>query len=169
MSLSLYDVSIPVLVRHLDILGGLLTKAEANAKARAIDPSVFVNARLAPDMFPLSRQIQIASDGAKGAGARLAGVEIPSYPDTETSFDDLRARLAKTVDFLKSLDPAAIAGAEDRTIILKLRGTDVPFTARSFLLTFALPNFFFHVVTAYNILRENGVDVGKGDYLGAIA
>lgn len=167
MSLSMYQASVPVLVRALTSLSAILKKAEAHAEARKIDPAVMLGWRLAPDMFHLTRQVQIASDGAKGCAARLAGVEIPSFPDTETTFADLQARIAKTIDFIKGLDKAAIEGSAEREIVLKLRGNDVPFTGVSFLTGFALPNFTFHIVTAYAILRSIGVEIGKLDYLGA--
>lgn len=166
MSLSIYETSVPVLIRALGVLSDLLDKGEAHARAQDLDPAELTQARLAPDMLPLARQIHIATDGAKGAGARLAGVEIPSYPDTETTFPELRARIARTIDFLKDLDPAAFTGAEDRQVELKVGGSTIPFSGRDFLLTFALPNFFFHIVTAYDILRHKGVAIGKRDYLG---
>src|SRR5260370_31533884 len=125
-------------------------------RSRKIDPAVFINARLAPDMFPLSRQVQSASDSAKGCAARLAGVEIPSYADTETTFPELQARIAKTVAFLQSLAPELIDGSEERAIVLKLRGQETKLTGQYYLLNFVLPNFFFHAVTAYDILRHNG-------------
>jgi hypothetical protein len=167
MPLSMYQASIPVLTRALGILATLLDKAAAHAEARKIDPAVFINARLAPDMFSLARQVQSASDAAKGCGARLAGVEVPSFPDTETSFPELKARIDKTVAFLETLKPAQIDGSEERTITLKLGGREIGFTGQRFLLTFSLPNFFFHVTTAYDILRHNGVELGKRDFLGA--
>jgi hypothetical protein len=117
-------------------------------------------------MFPLSRQVQIACDSAKGAAARLAGVEIPKHEDTEQTFAELKARIAKTLDFVESLKPAQIDGSEDREVVLKLRGQDVKFNGLQYLLGFAYPNFYFHVTTAYNILRHNGVEIGKRDYIG---
>jgi hypothetical protein len=167
MPLSLYQASIPVLTRALGILSTLLDKAAAHAEARKIDPAVFITARLAPDMFALGRQVQAASDAAKSCGARLAGLEVPSFPDTETTFPELKARIARTVAFLESLKPAQIDGQEERAITLKLGGHEVRFTGERFLFTFSLPNFFFHVVTAYDILRHNGVELGKRDYLGS--
>lgn len=167
MSLSMFHASIPVFIRQLASLSAILKKAEAHAEARKVEPSVFINARLAPDMFPLSRQVQSATDSAKGCGARLAGAEVPSYADTETTFPELQARITKTVAFLQSLGPELIDGSEERTIVLKLRGKEVSFTGRNYLLNFALPNFFFHVVTAYDIVRHNGVEIGKSDYLGS--
>jgi len=166
MPLSMYQASIPVFVRMLGNLSAILKKAEANAEARKIDPSVYVNARLAPDMHPLSRQIQIATDGVKGCAARLAGVEIPSYPDTETTFAELEARIAKTVAFLESFTPAQIDPSDERTITLKLGPNEMSFPGPVYLLNFVTPNFYFHVTTAFAILRHNGVDIGKMDFLG---
>ena len=166
MPLSLYDASIPVLKRGLTNLATLLTKAEASAVARKIDPSVFLTARLAPDMHPLARQVQIVSDGAKGGAARLTGGESPSFPDTEASFAELQTRIAKTIAYLDGFTVDQFAGAETREIVLKTPNGDFSFTGQSFLLTFMLPNFFFHITTAYNILRHNGVELGKIDYLG---
>jgi hypothetical protein len=167
MSLSMYQASVPVFLRMLTNLQAILDKAAKHAEAKKIDPSVFVNARLAPDMFALARQVQVATDSAKGCAARLAGVEVPSYADTEASFPELQARIAKTLDFLKSLKPQQIDGSEERTVTLKLRGKDVSFKGQPYLLNFAMPNFYFHVTTAYDILRHNGVEVGKMDYLGS--
>jgi hypothetical protein len=168
MSLSMYQASVPVFLRQLNNLKAVLDKGAADAEARKIEPSVFVNARLAPDMFALARQIQIMTDTAKGAGARLAGIEVPSYADTETTFPELQARVDKTIDFLKGLKPDQIDGSEERAITLKMRSGEVNFTGQSYLLHFALPNFFFHYTTAYAILRHNGVAVGKMDYLGGV-
>jgi hypothetical protein len=163
----MYQASIPVFVRALGNLSAILDKAAANAEARKIDPAVFINARLAPDMFPLSRQVQSASDSAKGCAARLAGIEVPRYEDTESTFLELQARIAKTVAFLQSLGPELIDGSEERAIVLKLRGQETTFTGQNYFLNFALPNFFFHAVTAYDILRHNGVEIGKRDFLGS--
>jgi len=168
MSLSMYQASVPVFLRNLKNLSAILDKGLANAEARKIDPTVFVNARLAPDMHALARQIQIATDTAKGCGARLAGIEVPSYEDTETTFPELQARIAKTMAFLQGFTAAQIDGSEDRAITLKMRAGDVNFTGQNYLLNFALPNFFFHYTTAYAILRHNGVDVGKMDYIGGM-
>lgn len=168
MTVALYTYSVPVFLRHLAILQNVLDMAEKNAVERKIDPSVFVNARLAPDMLPLARQIQIATDGAKGCGARLAGVEIPSFADTETTFDELRARIAKTVEFLSSLKADAMQGDENRDVVVKIKGEDRHFKAVEYLQTFAVPNFYFHVSIAYAILRAQGVPIGKMDYLGAL-
>ena len=167
MSLTMYHASVPVFLRALANLSAILRKAEAHAVARKIDPVVFVNARLAPDMFTLSRQVQSASDSAKGCAARLAGMEVPRWEDTEASLPELQARIAKTVAFLQAVSPELIAGSEERKVVLKLRGQEVNFSGQAYLLSFALPNFFFHVVTAYDILRHNGVEIGKIDYLGS--
>ena len=166
MTLTMYQASAPRFAAMLKNLSAILDKAAAHAEARKIDPLVLTSARLAPDMFPLSRQVQIACDGAKGAMARLAGVEIPKHEDTEKTFDELKARIAKTVAFIESFKPAQIDGTEDRDIVLKLRGKDVSFKGMPYLLGFAYPNFYFHVTTAYAILRHNGVELGKGDFLG---
>lgn len=167
MSLSIYQISVPVFIRMLGNLSAILAKAEAHAQAKNIDPSVFLNARLAPDMFALTRQVQIASDAAKGCGARLAGVDIPSFADEEKSFADLQARIAKTVDFLKGLKPEQFEGAENRDITIKTPSRELHFKGLDFLLHFANANFYFHVTTAYAILRHNGVEIGKMNYLGA--
>ena len=166
MSLSMYQISIPVFTRVLGNLSAILNKAAAHAEAKKIDPSVFINSRLAPDMFPLARQVQIAADAVKGCGARLAGVDIPSFADTETTFPELQERIAKTVAFLKTLAAEQIDGSESRTVTIKLRGSDVQFLGLPYLTDFVLPNLFFHVTTSYAILRHNGVELGKGDYLG---
>ncbi len=167
MSLSMYDASIPFFVRTLTNLSKILGKAIAYAEAKKIEPSVLVNARLAADMFPLSRQVQIACDMVKGGAARLAGVEIPSYADTETTLQELQARIAKTVAFLQSISPAQIDGSEDRTVTLKVGGKDRSFKGKPYLFSFVYPNLHFHATTAYDLLRHNGLDIGKFDYLGS--
>ena len=166
MPLSIYDISVPVLKRGLTNLSAHLKKAEASAEARGFDAAVLLSARLAPDMHPLSRQVQIASDGAKGGVARLTGTDAPSFPDTETTFAELHERIAKTIAYLDTLTPAQFDGAETREIVLKTPMGDFPFTGHSFALTFMLPNLFFHLTTAYNILRHNGVAIGKMDFIG---
>ena len=166
MSLSMYQASIPVLIHNLKTLSAILKKGAAHAKARGIDPVVLFNARLYPDMFALSRQVQIAADMAKGGAARLAGVEIPSFADTETTFADLQERLARTVAFLKSIRPAQVEGSERREITLQMRMGAVTFPGQYYLLSWVLPNVLFHITTAYNILRHNGVELGKWDFLG---
>jgi hypothetical protein len=162
----MYQASAPRFANSLRNLSAILDKAQAHAEAKKIDPLVFTQSRLAPDMFPLSRQVQIACDSAKGAVARLAGAEIPKHEDTEQTFAELKARIAKTVDIVESFKPAQIDGSEDREVLLKLRGQDVKFNGLQYLLGFAYPNFYFHVTTAYNILRHNGVEIGKRDYIG---
>jgi uncharacterized protein len=166
MTLSMYEASIPVLDRGLANLAAVLKKGLAFAEERKIDPAVLIAARLAPDMRPLSSQIQIASDAAKGAAARLAGVAVPSFADTETTFAELEERIAKTRAFLKTVGPAQIDGSEQRSIALKFGPREVTFTGQDYLFGFVLPNFYFHVTTAYDILRHNGAPLGKMDYLG---
>ncbi len=166
MSVSMYQSSIPVFVRFLNNLSEILSQAEKFAESKKIDESVLVNARLAPDMYPLSRQIQIASDAVKGCTARLAGLELPSFPDTETTFAELQARIQKTKDFVQSVTPEQIDGSEIRPITLKVGGHELSFEGRSYLSNFVLPNFFFHISMTYAILRHNGVDLGKKTYLG---
>lgn len=168
MSLSMYQISIPVFIRQLSNLSAILKKAEEHALARKIEAEVFINARLAPDMFPLSRQVQIATDGAKGCAARLAGVEVPSYPDTEKTFPELQARIAKTIEFLKTFNAKQIDGSEERKVTLKLRGQDTTFSGQPYLLNFVLPNLYFHITTTYAILRHNGLDIGKKDFIGGL-
>jgi len=167
MSISMYQITIPVFTRVLGNLSAILTKAVAHAETKKIDPSVFINSRLAADMLPFSRQVQIATDAVKGCAARLAGVDIPSFADTEASFSELQERIAKTLAFLKTLSEEQIDGSESRTVTIQLRGKDVQFAGLPYLTSFVLPNLFFHVTTAYAILRHNGVELGKADYLGA--
>ena len=168
MSSLMHDASVGVFTQFLTSLSAVLTKAAANAEARKIDPSVLVNARIAPDMFPLTRQVQIATDHAKGASARLAGVEPPPYADTETTFPELQARIAKTLEFVKSLKPAQFEGSESRDVTITVGGQKMTFKGSIYLNHFALPNFYFHCTATYAILRHNGVDVGKRDFLGSI-
>jgi hypothetical protein len=167
MSLDMYQASIPVFARMLGNLSTILTKAVTHAEARKIDPSVFITSRLAPDMLPLSRQVQIATDMVKGCAARLAGLDVPSYEDNETTFAELQARIAKTVAFLQSVSPEQINGSEERIVMLKLRGKEISFLGQPYLLDFVLPNFYFHITTTYAILRHNGVEIGKLDYIGS--
>ena len=167
MSLSIHRASIPVLVRGLRNLSHILPKGEAHAAAKGLAPATLIEASLAPDMYNLARQVQLASDSAKGCGARLAGIDNPSFADTETSFAELQARIEKTIAFLQSIAEAQLDGAETRQVTLKLRGGERHFTGADYLFNFVLPNFFFHVTTAYDILRHKGVELGKPDYLGA--
>jgi hypothetical protein len=162
----MHQASIPVFVRGLNVLSGLLRKGEAHARENGLDPACLIGARLAPDMLPLSGQVQRASDTSKLSGVRLSGVAAPSFPDTETTFPELQERIAKTVAYLDGIPPDALEGSEDKPIGLKFGTRQVDFTGTSYLLTFALPNFFFHVATAHGILRHRGVAVGKIDYLG---
>ena len=168
MSLSMYQASVPAFVQMLNNLSAILDKAEAHAKNRKVDPEVLLNYRLAADMFPFIRQVQVAADLAKGAAARLAGVEVPKHDDTEKTFADLKARLAKTVTFVQSFKPDDIDGSEDREINLTLGEHTMSFKGQPYLLHFVLPNFYFHCTTAYDILRHCGVELGKRDFSGAI-
>jgi hypothetical protein len=168
MSISMYDFSIPVLTRGLTNLSAILDKAAAHAAAKKFDPAVLAQSRLFPDMHPLVRQVQIACDTAKGAAARLAGVEVPKHEDTETTFADLKARIAKTLDFVKSITAAQVKDSESRNIEIKFPNGAWKFTGLAYLADFALPNFYFHVGIVYALLRKAGVEVGKSDYLGAI-
>ena len=168
MPISFYQAALAPCLQSLDALAVILTKAAADATERKIDPAVLLQARLYPDMLPLVRQVQIATDGAKAGGARLAGVDNPSFPDTETTFDELQARLAKCVAFLHSLDRAAIDAAADRRIEFTVAKQSMAMMAPEYIAGWMLPNFFFHVTTAYNILRHNGLSVGKRDFLGAV-
>jgi len=160
MAYDIYDASIPPLIHMLGSLKAILAKGEAHG---GIDPA---EARLASDMLPLKAQVYIATDGAKGCGARLAGVEIPKYEDTEVTFAELQARVAKTIDFLKGLDRKAFAGAENKEVVLKFPSNTFEFNGATYVGQFVLPNVYFHISTAYGILRNAGVALGKSDYLG---
>jgi hypothetical protein len=162
------DASLPVILQYLENLSAILDKAASYCEARKIDPAVLLNCRLFPDMFPLVRQVQIVTDNAKGMTARLAGIDVPSYADTETTFPELKARLAKTIAFVSGVAPEQINGSEDRAISFKAGPTERHFTGQRYLTHYALPNFFFHLMTAYAILRSNGLDIGKKDFLGPI-
>jgi hypothetical protein len=168
MALSLFDVSIPVLVRGLSNLSVIIDKAAAYAEAKKLDAAALTQARLFPDMFPLIRQVQIACDTAKGGAARLAGIDIPQHPDNETTLPELKQRIAKTSDFIQGIRAKQLEGAETRSIELKGANRTLSFTGLSYLNNFVLPNFYFHESICYAILRHNGVEVGKSDYLGAI-
>lgn len=168
MTISMYQASVPTFIHNLSSLLTLLDKASEYAAAKKFDPNVLVTSRLAPDMFPLARQIQIASDIVKGGAARLAGVDVPSYQDTESTIAELKARIAKTIDFLKTFTAQQIDGSEERTISLTVAGNALTFKGQNYLLYWILPNFYFHVTTAYDILRHNGVEIGKRDFLGNI-
>jgi hypothetical protein len=166
MSLSLYDVSIPVFTLSLTNLAVILDKAASFADEKKVDPKALPQARLIVDMLPLSAQVQIACDTAKGAAARLAGVEIPKHEDTEATIGDLKGRVEKTLAFIRGLKPDQFQGAETREIVLTFPQNTLKFTGTSYLTNFALPNFFFHVTMAYALLRKNGVALGKRDFLG---
>jgi hypothetical protein len=167
MAYAIYDASIPVMVRSLTALSKILDKAVAQAKAEDKPLAGFIDARLVPDMRPFTFQIQSASDAAKACAARLAGIEAPAMPDTETTFPELSARIKKTIDFLNTIKPEQLKGAEDREIVLKFPNGEFKFSGKDFLAGFSLPNFFFHVTTAYAILRHKGINIGKMDFLGA--
>jgi hypothetical protein len=166
MTISMYAASAPVFVQGLKGLSILLDKAEAYAKARKIDESVLLQARIFPDMFPFMRQCQIVTDNAKGAMARLAGQTPPSYEDNETSFETLKARVAKTIAFVESFTADQIDGSEERDILLKFPSGEMTFKGQAYLLNHVLPNFFFHATTAYDLMRQAGVELTKGNYMG---
>jgi len=165
VAISIYDQFVPVFSHMLQALDKVLSKAEADAAARKIDLDVFVNGRLAPDMLPLTRQIQIMTDQAKGCASRLAGQDPPKWPDEEKTFADLHARIAKTIAHLKTFKPEQFEGSEKRAIELKFPNATFNFTGKDYLLKNVIPNFYFHYTTAYAILRHNGVPIGKGDFL----
>ena len=169
MGFGIHDASLPVLVHTLKALSAILKKAANHAKAKNIDPAVLLQSRLFPDMFPLVRQVQIATDMSKGGAARLAGVDNPAFPDTETSFAELQDRLDRTIAFIKSVKSAQMAGAESRPVTLQLGRGPVSFArGQDYLMGWVLPNVYFHVTTAYNILRHCGVELSKSDFLGAV-
>ncbi|MDX1916090.1 MAG: DUF1993 domain-containing protein [Methylophilus sp.] len=164
--LDMYTFSIPPLQRTLRNLSNILKKGESYAQSKEVDPSVLLNARLFVDMYPLVRQVQIATDMSKGAGARLAGIEIPKFEDNETTFEELQARIDKTIMFLNSIESAQLAESESRDITITIRNIDLHFSGLDYLLHWVLPNVYFHVTTAYDILRHQGVALSKSDYLG---
>ena len=166
MPISMYQASAPRFANILRNLSAILEKAEAHCAAKKIEPAALTSYRLFPDMFPLTRQVQIASDTAKGAVARLAGIDIPKYEDTEQTFAELKARIAKTIDFVESVSASKIDGSDEKEIVLQMRSGERRFKGMQYLLGHAYPNFYFHVTTAYNILRHNGVEVGKADFIG---
>ena len=169
MAISMYSASVPVFNRLLGHLAAWLDKAEAHAEAKKFDTSVYLAARLAPDMLPFTKQIQIACDAAKFGVARLAGVEAPKFEDNEASFADLRERIRKTVAFVNSVPASAIDGSEDRDITVPRRDGNIVLKGEFYLKHYVQPNFYFHVTTAYALLRHNGVPLGKGDFLGALS
>jgi len=168
MTISMYQASVPLLIRMLTNLKGILEKGLAHAQAKKIDEAVFLNARLYPDMFALTRQVQIAADFARATGARLAGQEPPGYEDNEKTFAELISRVERSIEYLRTVTPGMIDGSEAREIIRPIRGEPKKFTGIGYLLQFALPNFFFHTTTAYAILRHGGVELGKNDFIGAL-
>ena len=165
MNISMYQASAPRFVNALRNLSAILDKAQAHAEGKKIDQAALTNFRLYPDMFPMKRQVQIACDTAKGAVARLAGVEVPKHEDTEETFAELKARIAKTIAFVESIKSTQIDGSEEKNIHLKLGPREVDYKGMQYLLGHALPNFYFHVTTAYDILRHHGVELAKRDYL----
>lgn len=168
MKISMYEASIPTFLLTLNNLKAILEKGAAHAAARKYDPNLLAATRLTADMLPLTRQIQIASDAAKGAAARLSGVEPPKFEDNETTLADLIARVSKTIDYLQGFKPEQFEGSDDRTVTIPTQRQTFTFPGLVYLRHWALPNFFFHVTTAYNLLRSNGVEIGKADYLGGV-
>ena len=168
MALSMHSASVPIFVRMLGNLAAWLDKAEAHAREKKFEPQVYLSARLAPDMLPLTTQIQIACDAAKFCVARLAGVEAPPFADDEKGLDDLRQRVRKTIDYVQSVPAAKIDGSDGREVSVPRRSGAITMTGEAYLKHFALPNFFFHVTTTYALLRHNGVELGKIDFLGAL-
>jgi hypothetical protein len=167
MAFNMYHASVPVFIRGLRNLSGFLAKGHADAEARKIDFAVLIQSRMAPDMFPLARQVQIATDMVKNGAARLAGTEIPSYPDTETTHEELQARLQKTIEFLEGFKEAQFEGSESREVVLKFPHGEMSFSGADYLTGFVLPNLYFHSTAAFVILRHNGVQIGKRDFMGA--
>ena len=166
MTISMYQASVPRFANMLGNLSAILDKAQAHADAKKIDVSVLTGSRLFPDMFPMSRQVQIACDTAEGVVARLAGVAIPAHDDSEKTLAELKTRIASAIAFIQTMTPAQIDGTEDKAIVTKRGDKETHYTGMQFLLGHAVPNVYFHITTAYNILRHNGVEVGKRDYLG---
>ncbi len=166
MQISMYEALVPTANRMLGNVSALLDKAEAFAAQKKIEPSVLLNARLAPDMFTLTRQVQIGCDMIKGGAARLAGVDVPAFPDTETTIAELKTRIAKNLEFINGIDAAKFQGSEDRDIVLALRTGEMRFKGLNYLRDFVLPNLYFHATTTYAILRHNGVEIGKNDFIG---
>ena len=166
MSISMHELTVRTILKAFEGLSLFLDRAEADAAKRGYDVGVLLSARLAPDMLPLTRQVQLASDSGKSIAARLSGTELPSFPDTETTLPELRERIRKTVDFVAGIDPAKFEGSETRAVEVPRRGSDpLKFDGKDYLIAFGLPNFYFHITTAYAILRHNGVELGKRDYM----
>lgn len=168
MALSMYQASVPVFIKTLGNLANILDKGAAYAATKKVDQAVLLGYRIAPDMLAMVRQVQIACDFAKGASARLAGMDVPAWEDNEKSFDDLKARIAKTIDYCKGFKPEQIDDSEDRDIHVKVAGNPVTYKGQPYLLHSVLPNFFFHATTAYDILRHCGVEIGKRDFIGQV-
>ena len=166
MTISMYQASVPRFINILGNLSLILDKAQAYADAKKLDPAALTTSRLFPDMLPMSAQVQIACDAAKGAAARLAGVDSPVFEDTEKTMAELKARIAKTIAFLRTIEPVQIDGTEEKEIVIKRGDKETRYKGMQFLLGHATPNFYFHVATTYNILRHNGVEIGKRDYIG---
>jgi hypothetical protein len=166
MTISMYQASVPRFIHMLGNLSALLDKAQAHVEARKLDETALTGFRLYPDMLPMARQVMIVTDTAKGLAARLAGVDIPVYEDTEKTLAELKARIAKTIAYLQTFKPAQIDGTEDKEIVIKRGDKEARYTGQQFMLGHAVPNFYFHVTTTYAILRHNGVEIGKKDYLG---
>ena len=166
MTISMYQASVPRFVNILGNLSNILDKAQAYVDARKLDSAALTTYRLFPDMLPMTTQVRIACDTAKGAVARLAGLEIPAYEDNEKTLADLKARIAKTIAFIQTVKPAQIDGTEDKEIVIKYGEKETRYKGMQFLLGNAVPNIYFHVTTTYNILRHNGIEIGKRDYLG---
>ncbi len=163
---TIYESTVPVLIHNLSNLANLLKKGESYADSKKIDHAILINARLFPDMFPLSKQVQIATDMAKGAAARLGGVDIPKFEDNERTFEELQERISKTIKFIETIKSDLMEGADTRDIEITVRDNVLHFSGKDYLLNWVNPNVYFHVTTAYNILRHNGVEIGKSDFLG---
>ena len=168
MAITMYSASVPIFARMLGQMDSWLAKAEAHAQAKKFEPEVYLSARLAPDMLPFTQQIQIACDAAKFCIARLTGIEAPKFEDNEKSLADLRARIRKTIDYVQSVPAAQLDGTDAKEISVPRRAGPLAMTGEAYLKTFALPNFFFHATTTYALLRHNGVELGKSDFLGAL-
>ena len=167
MSLTVYQASVPGMLQTLNALLGILNKAQAHCEARKIDPAVMINLRLFPDMHPFARQIQITTDQVKGLMARMTGREVPAWPDNESTFDQLKARVTKAIDYVQSFKPEDLEGSETRQITMPVGGNEMTFPGSAYAFNIVLPNFYFHATTAYAILRQAGVEIGKRDFMNA--